>query len=85
MNNAAKIFIASAALIASAGVASAEAPAHPQEWAHDLHSSIPAQGNSALHEMQQDIRQRAGNIEADFLPPQVWSLKAPQRDDRSRS
>ncbi len=86
MNNAAKFFAtAAAALVFTAGTASAEAPAHPQEWAVELHSSIPAQGNAALHEMQNEIRQRAGHIPADFLPPQIWSLNTPKRDDSSRS
>lgn len=84
MNNAAKFFAIAAAALTT-GAAFAEPAAQPHEWAVELHSSIPAQGNAALHEIQNDIRQRAGNIEADFLPPQIWSLNAPKRDDRTES
>lgn len=84
MNNAAKFF-AIAATALTTGAAFAEPPAQPYDWAVEMHSSIPAQGNAALQKIQNDIRQRAGNIEADFLPPQIWSLNTPKRDDRSES
>ncbi len=84
MKNAAKLSALIAALLV-AGPVLAEAPAHPQVWGKQMHRSISTQGNAALRELQNDFRRQAGEIEADFMPPQIWTLQDSPKKDRAAS
>ncbi len=84
MKNAAKLF-AVAASVLIAGPVAAEGPTHPQVWGQEMHRSISAQGNAALRALQEDFRKQAGDIEADFMPPQIWSLQSAPKKDRAAS
>lgn len=73
------------ALLAAPAISSAEEALHPQQWAVELHASIPAQGNEALQMMQKDFVQKAGDLEAGFLPPQILGMQQLRRDDAPAS
>lgn len=82
-----KIVLAATAVVAMAlpAVSMAEQPLQPQHWAVELHGTIPAQGNAALEAIQFELRKEAGELDAEFLPPQILGLQKKRRDDTSAS
>lgn len=55
------------------------------DFAQQLHSTIPAQGNQALRKLHQTNRDQIREMPTDFLPPRIWSLTPPPAKQAAKS